>query len=44
LPSVTKSSIDKLFKRLVKKCSGISFFKFMHPLKKSMACVNITKL
>jgi hypothetical protein len=43
-PSITTSSINKLFKRLVKKCFGNNFFKLTHSLKKSMACVNITKL
>jgi glutaredoxin 2 len=38
---VNKSSINKSFSKLVKKCSGISFFKLVHSLKKSMACVNI---
>jgi hypothetical protein len=44
LPSVTKSFVDKLLRRLVKKCYGINFFKLVHFLKKSMACVNIAKM
>jgi hypothetical protein len=40
-PRVTKSFIDKLLSKLVKKCYGTGIFKLAHLLKKSMACVNI---
>jgi hypothetical protein len=43
-PSVSNSSVDKSFNKLVKKCYGIGFLKFTHSLKKSIACVNIAKL
>jgi hypothetical protein len=42
-PRVTKSFVDKIFKKLVKKCFGINFFKLAYSCKKSMACLNITK-
>ncbi len=44
LPSVTKSYVDKLLSKLMKKCYRINFFKLMHSLNKFMACVNIAKL
>jgi hypothetical protein len=40
---VTKSFVDKLCNKLVKKCFGIDFFKLTHSLKESMVCVNITQ-
>jgi hypothetical protein len=40
-PRVTKSLVDKLLNKLMKKCFGIDFFKLVCSLKKSMACVNI---
>ncbi len=43
-PSATKSFVDRLFNKLVKKYFGIGFVKLTHFLKKSIACVNITKL
>jgi hypothetical protein len=42
--SVTKSSINKSFNKLVKKCFRIDFLKFARLFKKSIACVNIAKL
>jgi hypothetical protein len=43
-PRVNKSSIDKSFNKLVKKCFRIDFFKLPCFLKKSIAYVNIAKL
>jgi hypothetical protein len=43
-PSVNKSSVDKSFNKLMKKCFKINFFKLTRFLKKSIACVNIVKL
>ncbi len=42
--NVNKSSFDKSFNKLMKKCYGIDFFKFACSLKKSITCVNIAKL
>jgi hypothetical protein len=44
LPRVIKSSVEKSFNKLVKKCPGTGFFKLAHYLKKSITCVNIAQL